>query len=753
MPLPPPRAGRRSLRPRLRFLHQVLLPGLALAATLAAHAATGTADFQRRVQADLRRNVETWHRAFAAERDRGVLPENFYMPYLLSGLSNLHARTGEPVLLEWTKENLLWLVRSSRDEKGVIRPLFGDRFRFLHSFADAYLHLRAAGALSREEDAAVRAQLIATANARLNRADFGAQNRGLIYGAELLMCAHTLPDAPDAPLWRRHGEALVADSREGWSVEDSSLYEPFWLNYLLTLAEKDGTLATMLRQHRTRYHLDTARALQLPNGLMPDWGDADWTESWMWFVANWVLAGSRLQEGAYLEAARRLYEANDAFREGRMHLEAVGALGLAVRWMDATVPLESARHDSSEALDELLSKKIVFRGEAGSYALLTYRDPGPYGRFTRDYQNAQLAAYEEKPHHGNADENSLSLLMQDGTVLLADGGYRAAYARGWRADIFHNRIVARSGFPTEGDVFGYLFADPTYRAVTTEPIHFGRFGSLDYSRTRLVDDERGYTGDRIVLFAPEDGLTIVVDSLRIDRAGPKVFCNTWHPDRILRQGDNWVLSQPARIPARGADWPNPPNRELVIEFVGTRDKVAGTREIDRRYNPSQAFFQHLANYFFAGQRLTFVTVLRPIPRGTFAPALLGGVELLENAHADGRTLGLRFALGGERVTVGLKLDQTIGLTNLRGRPMFDRTTGSVDYGALRTDADFAFVRERAGGQLEFGFQYGISVSYADRPLYLQPVWETMFQGPGDFAVADRRDKMPRWHETVRPAAR
>ena len=105
------------------------------------------------------------------------------------------------------------------------------------------------------------------------------------------------------------------------------------------------------------------------------------------------------------------------------------------------------------------------------------------------------------------------------------------------------------------------------------------------------------------------------------------------------------------------------------------------------------------------------------------------------------------------VTVGLKLDQTIGLTNLRGRPMFDVATGTVDYGALRTDADFAFVRERRDGTREFAFQYATALAYADTTLFKQPVWDAMFQGPGDFAVPDRRDKMPRWHEFVPAPAR
>src|SRR5690606_16660320 len=139
--------------------------------------------------------------------------------------------------------------------------------------------------------------------------------------------------------------------------------------------------------------------------------------------------------------------------------------------------------------------------------------------------------------------------------------------------------------------------------------------------TRLVDEERGYTGDRIMLFAPSTGLTVVVDSLVIDRAGPKQFFNLWHPQHVQSRGHNYVVSTIQNLVVRqpvpdglasgqARLWQNPPGRSLLIQFLGNRDKESICREIRRRYAPSTVVGQRMCNFFFEGQRVTFVSVLR-----------------------------------------------------------------------------------------------------------------------------------------------
>jgi len=720
----------------------------ALLLTSFARAGTDGAEFRRRLLSDLQQGIERAHASAKSGIGVGTT-------WRLSAMVSLHQQTGDERLLDWAKEDLLALVATGRQPGAAPKPLF-ESFRFLTPFCEAFRYLAERHRFSAAETADIAAQISASVATHYDYTDFGTHNRALIDGAGFLFAAAALPGDPEAARWRRYGDALAADSWNAWSIEDASIYQPFWLTYTLVLSDLLGRSESHLKAVTTRFYFDVPRLLLMPNGLLPDWGDGDWTHMWAWNVANLVRAGSTYHDGEYLDAARQIYDAHMAFYGG-IQEDNLFCLGLALRWLDPAVPfVRYAPATSAEVIDDLVSKKIAFRSAHGDFGLLNYRDLGAYARWQRDYQNATIYAPEERPHHGHSDENSFALLMADGTVLLADGGYRARVEDGWRADVFHNRVVARTGFPPESDIFDYLRMDTTYHPVTTEKIHFGNFGSLDYARTRLVDRERGYTGDRITLFAPESGLYLIVDSILIDEAGQKVFCNTWHPDQILRQGDNYVVSWPDRIPIRQEYWPNPHRKDLLIQFLGNRDKITQTKEIGRRYNRSKAFYQYFKGYFYQGQRLTFVTVLRPHAPGGFQESMLADVKLLPSEHDDGRTLGLTFTLGGDPVTVGLKLDQTIGLTNRRGGPRFDFRTGRVTYGALATDADFAFVRSRPDGTREVGLMYGCALEFEGRTLFDMPLnqhpgmfSETLYPGAKEFRVDQIKDKMPRWHETVR----
>ncbi|HEV2124651.1 MAG TPA: hypothetical protein VGW38_18010, partial [Chloroflexota bacterium] len=499
--------------------------------------------FRDRLLLDLRRSVTVSHERLTAAKAAGtpcVDPEH---AFALAGMVEIHTQTGDGEMLAWARDDLLWLVQSAIQPDGNVRP-FMTSLRHLQPFCEAFSALTQKELLSEGEREGSAEQIAASASSKFDYLDWGPHNRATVDGASLLWASRAVPDHPDALKWRQYGEALLADSWGHWSIEDASIYMPLWMVYLLTGAEAMGRREEFAGLVTTRYYFEYWAQLLTPNGMLPDWGDADWTLSWEWYVASFVAAGSAYRDGRYLWCAARIYDAYAGYRgiEGRegtpLDAYATYCAALALRWLDTSLLLVPyALHTSHEALEELVGKKIVFRNDAargGAYGLFNYRDEGPYASVARDYLNQQLAAYEEKPHHGHADEQSLVLLLESNTVLLADGGYRLGITpEAYRADFFHNRIVARPGFPVQGDIFEYIAQNRMYSHVQTEKVHFGTFGLLDYSRTRLVDQETGYTGDRVVLFVPESGAYVVIDSIRVDRAGHKTFANVWHPEHVL----------------------------------------------------------------------------------------------------------------------------------------------------------------------------------------------------------------------------
>jgi hypothetical protein len=735
--------------------------------------------FKQRLIADLRRAVTLAHEQMQQRRTAGELPADQNLGYALAAMAALHAETGDERVLAWLKEDVLWIARGAGPQDDTEPAAFFTWFRLLRPYCEAYLHLREGGHLSSDERARVEGQLRASGRTHFAFTDWGPHNRATVDASCFLLLAATLPDAPEAARWRGYGQALITDSWGGWSMEDASIYPPLWLVYLITAAETLGRVDEYLDLVTTRFYFEYWLRLLTPSGMLPDWGDGDWTLSWEWWVPAYVRAAAHYRDGRYLWFAQRLYQEHAAYQgvedatgrsvEGQpLEPMPIYCAALALRWLDESVtPVAAPRERSEEALEDLVSKKIVFRSgpdQGDAYALLNYRDEGPYARAARDYLNQQLAAYEEKPHHGHADENSIILLQEAGTVLLHDGGYRIRIEpEGYRADVYHNRLTVRPGFPVEGDVYEYLERHRMYTHVETEKLHFVPFGPLDYSRTRIADPEAGYTADRCILFVPGSGTApsggstyIIVDWAQVDRAGHKTFANVWHlgsEDCVLRREEEWAVSWPPYVPIRDQRWRNPHTRDLLVRLLRTGGMPAIFKETRRGFHPATALYQHASGWFLPGQRLLFVTVLQPHPAGSFQESLLDKVRIIPSTRggdSDHGTLALELEIDGCPATAGLKLDRTLGLSNMAGRPMFDPDAGALDYGAITTDADMCFAIDRAG-QVEYGFVNAARFRYRGRTLFEMPPHEGMFQGFVEESqrVRSPRDTMPRWHETVR----
>jgi hypothetical protein len=700
---------------------------------LYAQPAPETLTFQQILQRDLDAAVQNWHTAYAKVK-AAQTPPQWAEGYAFLAMTALHRHTRDPKYLAMAREDMLWMAQ----RRLLIHPFH------MSPYLEAWQYIRERGVFSPSEDQTIEGQARRSLDAQDDLPDWGAHNRSVVQGSGYLRAAAILPNRPDHQKWLRFGEGLLSESWGRWSVEDAAWYQPFWLMHLLRAGEAWNRTAELMAFPTTRYYFDYYLRQLMPNGMMPDYGDAEWHDGWMWNFATLVRGGSYFRNGQYLWAAKLIYDTSVTRPLTGYHMYCAAA---ALGWLDPSillVPYQPTR--SEELLEDLIGKKFVFRNSGGHYLLFNYRDAGPFGRFTRDHLNQVLAAWEEKPHHGHADENSVNLLMDNGAVLLHDGGYRpyGEFFKGWRTDVFHNRIVARAGFPISGDVFDYLAQDKLYHDVRTEKVHFANLGLLDYSRTRLRDEDLGYTADRILIFVPESALAIVVDSVLLTKSGHRLFANLWHPDNILKQGDGWTVSWPPKLHIRQATWDNPHSRDLLIRFLPNPGATRAVKTTNRRYHDSQVFYEYVQGHFGEGQRLVFVTVLAPHAAGAFNEKMLDAVRILSGSNKDGRSLGLEIDTGSRKIVAGIKLDQTIGLTNLRGRPMFDYSTGALSYGPLTTDADFAFVSPGAAGG-GYGFVYGIRIDYSGRTLFEQPVSKQLYQGPWGSPVADSRAKLPLYH--------
>ena len=132
-------------------------------------------------------------------------------------------------------------------------------------------------------------------------------------------------------------------------------------------------------------------------------------------------------------------------------------------------------------------------------------------------------------------ENSICMLMQDGSLLLYDAGYRDYMPSGpygtFRQDYFHNRICVRQekiwmGQPAGGYRYSVKDAVPSqpvleflrnagsYRRVRTQKVDFLALEDWEMSRTRLIDDKLGYEWDRIINYVKDPEMFVVFDVVK-----------------------------------------------------------------------------------------------------------------------------------------------------------------------------------------------------------------------------------------------
>jgi hypothetical protein len=591
-------------------------------------------------------------------------------------------------------------------------------FFFLPPYVRAYLRLQGSRVIDEATRAKIEKEIAQSVDFLFRFPEWGAHNRAMLRAEALQYALLALPGHPRAGAWKQLAEAIAADNLDHWEIEDAANYNPIYLHALCSYAEASNR-RDVLEHPIFHYYLQYYLNLISPVGTVPDFGDAGW---------NSASSGLRLvavfEKGAAVEHDRHLkWAARSVLKTVTARVETLGIgdayhLADAYRWADESIQAEPPTSGSTEVLEDVIGKKMVFRngwGPESTYLLLNYRDEGEGGWLDREYLRRTISVEEEKMHHGHSDENSIVLLMDKGSVLLHDGGYRSGLPSGpygaWRQDYFHNRLVVRKNKrdPSQG-VLEFLYNSGAHRDVRTSKVDFLSLKDLDMSRTRVLDGALGYQWDRTVAYVRNPGFFLVVDGIRVLVPDYFTFTNLWHTQNVLARGSQFF--DVANDSIRSVKFPV--SRSLLVAFLDRSQKTEGIEEISRDFQREQAIYQTVSSQYKAGDFEYFVTVLYPHARTSDPASLAGRFRLLETS-APSRAIAVEYDTGASQRVVMVKLDLEMELARENIRPRYLYDLGKVSFGDFQTDAYF-FTAVQDRKSLSYSAAVFVKVLYQGRPL-------------------------------------
>jgi hypothetical protein len=590
----------------------------------------------------------------------------------------------------------------------------------------AYLRIRDSGVI----DAAARKKIEDDLSFSLDHIfyfpEWGAHNRAMLRAESLAYGAKALSHLPNAKRWQQLADTLASDNMKQWEIEDATGYHGVWLYAVFSYADISGR-EDALRSPMVHYYLDYFVQLLAPHGNIPDFGDAHWNGGWERFVPVFERAATMYRNPHYkyvaqqlvLRAAERAHktQSQSSLQQINFGVGVGSPFTDAHRWADDSIIPQAPTNLSGDVLDDVIGKKFVFRNgweRTSTMMLMNYRDEGDGGLLGRDYLRQTLSVEEEKMHHGHADENSIALLMSGGSVLLHDGGYRPDLPSGqygaWRADYFHNRVVARKNKRDKSQsVYEFIRNSGAYRPVKTQKVDFLKFKDVDASRSRVIDDELGYEWDRVVTHVKERDYFIVVDGIKIKRDDYFTFTNLWHTRQVSGQSANQFVTRYDKIYVDEL----PQDKALTIQFPVDRAGVQiGTFPISRHYQDETAIYQTNSQLYRAGDFETFVTVL-------FPHASSGDIAYPQAKPLDvdkpGRAVALEITDGGRKSYLCIKLDLNMDLAREPIGPRYQYELGKVKYGEFETDASYLFAT-RNGNALRYGAATMTKIKFGQQML-------------------------------------
>lgn len=681
--------------------------------------------------------VSRWRERFSELTGGNIVSEliGYQPPTFLVNIADvssyLYEYTGERKYAETTRDLLVSMNEYRRyfPEAFQTRVEYSDGipavnwFRALPVYTEAFMRTQDSGVYREADIEAIRDAVASSADIVFKFPEWGAMNRAMLRAESLMAASIAFPDHPRAATWRKMAEILASDTIRSWEIEDASIYHPIWLhayvNYL-DLAGHDEVFASPM----VKYYFDYFVALLTPAGTIPEFGDGHWWMNLSEYVLLLERGAREYGDGTMKWAANRMLESMEVLGSGEaLATPSVGVARTLIRrrqWGDANVQPVEPSFGSGDALEEVIAKKLVFRSgwdPDAFYLMLNYKDEGYYSVMQKDYLKQILAVEEEKMHHGQSDENGISLMMKNGAVLLSDGGYRprapSGEFGGYRADIFHNRVVVRDERRgIDQPYFDILRNSGAYNeSVQTSKIDFQSVEPFEYSRTRISDPRTGYTGDRVLVRDKAEDYVVVVDALQFTESKYYTAAQLWHTRQVVESGDNWYRM---RIDSLMGRFANPGDGDLLVVLPKAID--TGVEAEERADQDEQALYQAVSRYFRAGNIETFVAVLVPISRQDDAASIAARFRLTKDDDE-----GVTVEVDGN-TWYGVKADLYRDVLNEDIRPRYNYDSGKINYGPFTTDADFAFVTTRNGrnGTPQYAATNFVRLDFGDTTLFDAP---------------------------------
>ena len=603
----------------------------------------------------------------------------------------------------------------------------------LNDYIRAFGWVEESPAMTADARGRIEARIVSMADNMLeHHVEWGAKNHGTNYIVDgVKAAALVLPDHPRAADWDQFAERMVATSWSKWGIEDSSLYTPIWFIPMVNYADLTGR-PEFFQLPTSVFYFHYYLQLMTPAGTVPEFGDSGWEGTWERHVGLFERGAAEYGSPEMKWAARQLFEAfedmADRMRGGQYGFynwaRAFGQRIVdAARWCDDSVEERVPTGGSREVLEDQISRKIVFRNgwePDSTYLLLNYQNVPAFGIDGRDQLRTTIPVETEKTHHGHADENAICLLMSRGSVLLDESGYRETSTTGpsgeFRADTYHNRLVARHGIADpQTRLLPFLLDEGRYRFVDTRLLHFHNLRPLDMSRTRLTDSERGYRWDRVITYLKDLDVFVLFDIVKVLAEGDFTFASLLYGERTItsQAGQHHVAVDTM---GSAATHSNSDRATLLVCFPDLGDRRDGVEQIRRALRNQTCVYQAQADHFRTGQLLTFTTCLVPVPKGE-APAPPTFEPLAASEGAEG--VGLRVTGDGCDLQLWAKADPEAAYLEENVRPRYTYESGRSQFGDVETDARFAYV-EDGDGEVRYGVVEATQLLHQDTALFSTP---------------------------------